>query len=579
MAARFFLLSAILILNSNCIQGQTKLFVEFTEPVSDRRLLKSMPAQIQKDSLTTVRSLRRMMADAYDLGYLSFSVDSIRGTRDSIIATVYTGSSYRWAKLNPGDLDEGMLSVAGYRERIFEGKPIRTGPLFSLNRRILKYCEDNGYPFATIQYDEFRFENDQVSARINLVTGKKITIDSLIIRGNSRLSRTYLYSYLSVKPGNVYNESIIRKIPNRIKEMPMVNETRPFSVAFSEETARLILNIDDKKASQIDGIVGILPDNNESGKVQITGDLRIKLLSSFGKGELLDLNWKQPAARTQDLKVRANYPFILSSPFGVDGKLGIYKKDTTYLEVVLGFGVQFLLSGGNYLKVFVDDKKSSLLSTKIFENTTVLPPFADTRRTTYGFGIKSLKVDYRLNPRRGYSVQAEAGAGNRTIRRNGRLNPEVYDSLDLKTVQYTGEFAVDYYFPLFNRNVVNLGIMGATLLGENTFVNELYRFGGLHTLRGFDEESISSSSYLMGKAEFRYILEENSYLFGFYNIAWYERKTRSEYQNDIPRGFGAGITFETRLGIFSFSYALGQEFSNPVRFRAAKVHFGLINYF
>lgn len=46
-----------------------------------------------------------------------------------------------------------------------------------------------------------------------------------------------------------------------------------------------------------------------------------------------------------------------------------------------------------------------------------------------------------------------------------------------------------------------------------------------------------------------------------------------------PVGFGAGITFETRLGIFSFNYALGKQFNNPILFKEGKVHFGIVNYF
>nr|MBA2413124.1 BamA/TamA family outer membrane protein [Burkholderiaceae bacterium] len=139
----------------------------------------------------------------------------------------------------------------------------------------------------------------------------------------------------------------------------------------------------------------------------------------------------------------------------------------------------------------------------------------------------------------------------------------------------------DYYIPLFSRSVINLGASGGGLSGESsvTFDNELFRIGGLKTLRGFDEESITASSYVIGKLEFRYLLEQNSNLFLFYNLAWYERYTQSGYIKDQPSGFGAGINFETKLGIFSFSYALGKEFDNPVRIKAAKIHFGLVNYF
>ena len=163
--------------------------------------------------------------------------------------------------------------------------------------------------------------------------------------------------------------------------------------------------------------------------------------------------------------------------------------------------------------------------------------------------------------------------------RSGRLNPVVYDSLDLRNTQYKAEGMFDVYFPLFARSVINVGAAGGWQQSDNIFSNELFRFGGLKSLRGFDELSLNASTYVIGKAEFRFILEQNSYLLLFYNQAWYEDKSREELLSDTPFGYGAGITFETKLGIFSFTYALGSQQGNPVEFRSAKVHFGLVNYF
>jgi hypothetical protein len=44
-------------------------------------------------------------------------------------------------------------------------------------------------------------------------------------------------------------------------------------------------------------------------------------------------------------------------------------------------------------------------------------------------------------------------------------------------------------------------------------------------------------------------------------------------------GFGAGLNFETRAGIFAFNYALGKKNQNPIDFRAGKIHFGYISIF
>ncbi len=569
----------LFLLASLTTAAQCILYVVNTDTIQMKQFKSYLPSEKQADSTTAVRSLNKMLAEFYDSGFLAASIDSVKGNKDTLTAYMVPGIQYKWRRLKNGNLDEGMLIEAGFREKLYDNKALRPESISRLNKKILTYYENHGYPFASLEYRNFTFEENLVTAEVFLMEEKKITIDSIELKGNSRLSEKYLYNYLSMKPGDIYNESLVRKISSRLKELPMVTEVRPFNVSFAQETANVILYLDDRKASQVDGIIGILPDNQKTGKVIVTGDIRLRLVSSFGRGELLDLNWKQPQPKTQDLKIKANYPFVFSTPFGLDFNLGIYKKDTSYLEVVLGGGVQFLLSGGNYLRAFVNDKKSTLLSTEAYENSTVLPPFADVRITSYGLGYRTLKLDYRLNPRKGYFVEISGMAGNKKISKNANLNSEIYDSLDLKTVQYSGEIIFDYYIPLFSRNVINLGVSGGGIQGKNTFSNELYRFGGLKTLRGFDEESLTASLYVIGKMEFRYILEENSNLFIFYNASWYERNIQSGYLSDTPSGFGAGINFETKLGIFSFSYALGKEFNDPIRFKAAKIHFGLINYF
>lgn len=61
----------------------------------------------------------------------------------------------------------------------------------------------------------------------------------------------------------------------------------------------------------------------------------------------------------------------------------------------------------------------------------------------------------------------------------------------------------------------------------------------------------------------------------FFDGAAYERNTNSGYLNDTPYGFGAGVNFETRAGIFSLSYALGSRDGIPLQFKTAKIHFGI----
>ena len=79
--------------------------------------------------------------------------------------------------------------------------------------------------------------------------------------------------------------------------------------------------------------------------------------------------------------------------------------------------------------------------------------------------------------------------------------------------------------------------------------------------------------------EYRFLLDKNSYFFGFFNAAYYEKRIINEFVHDTPYGFGTGLSFETKAGIFNITYALGKQFDNPILLRAAKIHFGIISVF
>ena len=79
--------------------------------------------------------------------------------------------------------------------------------------------------------------------------------------------------------------------------------------------------------------------------------------------------------------------------------------------------------------------------------------------------------------------------------------------------------------------------------------------------------------------EYRLLLGRNSYLYAFTDLGYVENQTRTARTTDTPLGFGAGITFETNVGLFGVTLALGRQQGNPVDFRNVKTHFGYVSLF
>jgi outer membrane protein assembly factor BamA len=526
------------------------------------------------------RELQNIILRLNDNGYLSAKVDSSRKI-DSLHlkAWITTGEVYRWATIKAGNVTEDILSRSNFREKVFFGEPIYFRNVTRMQKRIVGWCENNGYPFASVKLDSLKITEGKLQASLNLKKNGLFLIDSVVIKGNSKVKLVYLYNYYGIKPGDLYNESLVRKISIRSKELAFVRETQSPQAVFSKDKTKLFVFLDKKGASQFDGIIGVMPNNAETGKVLLTGDLKLNLLNSFGRGETVIINWRKLQAQTQDLRTQVVYPFLFNTPFGVDLKFDLYKRDTTFININMAGGLQYLFSGGNYIKVFIESRTSNLLSTYGLENVTTLPQYADVKTLLYGIGGKFEKLDYRFNPRKGVRLNANIRAGNKTIRQNAKINPEAYANIKLKTLQISADLIAEYYIPIGNRSTVKTGLQAATLINQNLFQNELPRIGGLKTLRGFDEESIFASLYSIATVEYRFLLEQNSYLFTFFDGAYYENTSRGKRIFDRPFGFGAGITFETKIGIFSLTYALGKQFDNPIEFRSGKIHFGIVSRF
>ncbi len=526
------------------------------------------------------KELANVISSLQYRGYLLAEADSIWGDSLQLNARIKEHDVYTFAHLKLGNVNPVIASKAGLSEKLYTGKPFNYRELSKGIEKILVYYENNGYPFATLKIDSVTIENKAITGVLQVSKNKLFRIDSIKIEGSSKLKRNFLYRYLSIHEGMPYNEEILRKISKNLKQLPFIKETKPQIVRLSDKTNRLYLYLDKKNASQFDGIVGVLPDAN-TGKTVITGDIKLKVVNGiFRNGETFDLQWRRLQNQTQDFAGRLIYPYIAGTPIGADYYLKIYRKDTSFIDINNNIALHYYFKGLNYLKLGYKQRNSNLISTSNLTYINTLPEYADVVTKAYGLGVFYEDLNYRFNPHKGISLNLNGQTGNRVINKNPNINDAVYEGLELKTLQYQFEGQFAAYLNLYKNHVLKLGLQGASVFGSSTiFRNELFRIGGLRTLRGFDEESIYASTYVIPTIEYRYLFAENSNLLLFTEGAWYENVSNGAYLNDTPFSFGAGVNFETKAGILTMTYALGSQLNNPIDLRNGKIHFGLIALF
>jgi len=560
---------------------QKKIFLKVVNLDSASAKGFAMPdyGRVFYSSKERLKELENLLSLIRDQSYLTATVDSMVQDSTRLTAFLTRGKPFKWAHLRKGNVDEVAINLSGYREKIFTNKPFYFKTASKLMNRILGYYEDHGYPFAKVQLDSLSIDGNIISASLKVTKSSAETIDSIVITGTLKLSPKYLYGYLGIKPGDLYDESKVEAISSRLKALPFLVQTKPSQVVFIQDKAKILLYLSKKGANQFNGIIGILP--NSTGKITISGDVNLQLKNAFRHGDELGFHWQHLQPLTEKLTINFSYPYLFHTPIGLDENFNLFKQDTTYLQLDNKLGLKYLFIGGDYFEVYYESIVTSLLSTSGLQNITVLPPYTDATTDFYGIEYKVRHLDYIYNPRRGYEFLGSAAVGNKTIRENAAINPDAYEGLKLNSIEYRGNVVANYYLPVATRATIKFGVNGGLIQDPSLLLNDLYRIGGLEILRGFNEQSMYVSQYAVGTVEFHYLLEQNSFLFVFYDQAYVRQTLASaiQYFYDTPSGFGAGMDFQTKAGIFSLSYALGNGKGNPFNFSTGKINFGLVNYF
>ncbi|GJM34144.1 MAG: hypothetical protein DHS20C18_31450 [Saprospiraceae bacterium] len=561
--------------------------------VDQSEVWENMKMEVKKeqlDSLSMLSELQRLTNQLHQDAYLEASIDTL-AVKDSLaIAFLHLGPQYEWVQLKDGNVGDAWLDQVGFRERLYRGKPFTYGTVARLQERLLTYAENNGYPFAKVWLDSIVVEGVGIRAQLFMDKGPLILISRIEVKGNARLSKTYLTRYLGIREGIPFDKAKILRIRDRIRELPFVQAKKDVVIQFRDNQAILQLELERKNASRFDFLIGVLPNSQSTGSVLITGSFEGELQNQFGLGEKIYAQFEQLRPQTQELNLAFNYPYVLDLPIGVDLDFSLYKRDTNYLDIGSNIGLQYLLEGANYVKAFWHNQSSILLTvdTQQVKNTGQLPDTLDVRRSFFGLEYLQEQLDYRFNPRKGWSVKLRAGAGTKRIKRNNQIAQldieDPYSDLKLKSFQYKVEGQLAGYLPLFKTSTFKTQIQGGFLIAdEPVYANEQYRIGGNKLLRGFDEEFIFATNYAILTLEYRLLLGQNSYLYLFGDYARVDNKTAKTEPGvdtvDFPYGFGAGITFETKAGIFGLSLAFGTRQPEPIDFGSPKVHFGYVSLF
>lgn len=525
------------------------------------------------DSLELVKLNKRVVQRWSDKGYIMVSIDSMIVNSDkSVSIYLYVGPLLKTLRIEVEDAEtrEVLKNMSGVNEKILSRTPFLNDQISQVRRKILVHLENNGYPFAQLSFESLQF-GEIPSVRLKIRKGSYVSWKKININGDLKLSRNVIMTLIEIKVGDAYSEEKFQKVAQKLTQIGFLTLSQAPQVAFYPDGVELFLYLSKRESSSANGILGMQP--NQAGKIIFTGDIQLNLENVLSVGERFNLVWKNLLPQTPQLNVGLNLPFLYKTRFGVEGKFHLYKRDTSFLEVKGNLGVRYFLGGNNFIRGFYSFENSSLLNGA--SNNPLFSDGVSVKINGYGIGFERQMLDYFPNPRSGMKLEFQSVFGSRTTL---PLDENNFTTAGSKSNVFRLNFQLDYFIPIGQRSTVRLGGLAQFYYADTIFTNEQIRFGGLQTLRGFDEESILATSMARVSIEFRFLLDQNSHLLVFFDQAMYENRTRSYYR-DTPFGFGAGMSFGTKVGMFSIMYGLGSQFGNPIRVRDGKIHVGYLAVF
>ena len=531
------------------------------------------------DSVDFHRYLNNIHQQLYQNGYIGAAVQPQKRQGDTLFLQVEPGPPYKLAYLSQGNLPDELLNKIDYRERFFSNRPFNYLQITRLFNRLLAYTENNGYPFASIKLDSLSLNDHEFRASIKYDPGPYITFDTIKVKGTSKTKLTFLSSFLKITPGKPFEFDKIDQATSRLSRLPFAEPVDAGYLTFQNNQATYHIELNKRRVNQLDGIIGVLPNEREGNRLLITGQFDLKLYDLFSSGKSLEFTWQRLQVQSQALDAAYYHPNLLGSPLSFSLGFNLLREDTTFLNRHFDFNMYFEPGKSGTYHVFVQDKSAGTLSSLDFADDDVFPNVLDFDLTSYGLGYEWTNLNDIIDPTRGVRVSFDGQLGNKRIRRNASLNPVLYDTIDLNSVQYQMSFSLDQYHHVGKKWVLNTRLTGGKVFNDQLFLNDLYRVGGLRSLRGFNENFFFASEYLLANVNLKFYLDEQSFLLFFFDQSYLANKAVNFDVTDYPSGLGAGLNFSTNTGVFSFLYALGRSDDQPFSFNLSKIHFGYISRF
>ncbi|WP_461598192.1 POTRA domain-containing protein [Winogradskyella sp.] len=500
--------------------------------------------------------LNNLKSKLVRLGYIDTTVDSIVRKNDTLYsAYCHLGKKFKKIKISyPSQFNKELLNFINHisGEDYFEVDiEDLENALTTLNLKIA----EQGDPFSTLQLINIsKHDSALISADLKVVTNLKRRIDDIIVKGYEKFPKSYLKRFLKLKTGKTFNLNDIKEKVELLEDLRFATKIKDPEVLFTQDSTTLYLYIEKARSNNFDGFLGF-GTNENTNKIEFDGYLDLRLINNLNYGETINLFYKSDEIDQQTFRVDTDLPYILGSPIGIQLGLNIFRKDTTFSNARQYAKINYQINSQHRIAAGI----SSTKSTNLLDNdTSILNDYTASYYTiTYNY-TKPQFYDplFPIN----FWFDISTGFGDR----ENNLGKQSQTVFNLDTYKI---------FNLNPKNSIYTRLNGAFLNSDDYLDNELFRFGGINSIRGFEENSLVANLYGVVNTEYRYRLSSSIYVHSVLDAAYFENQITSTKEKLFGFGFGLGLL--TNAGLFRLNYSSGKSENRQFRLSDSKVHVSL----
>lgn len=433
-----------------------------------------------------------------------------------------------------------------------------TKNLDSLKKEISEKFRNQGFAFNRVKSKFTGMKNNIPQVEISVVEGNQRKIDTFVIKGYEKVPTRFIKNLEKEFKGKTYDDRNLVAINQSLQNHPFVLLDKPPQTLFTKDSTQVFLFLRKKRSNSFDGVIGF--GNDKTNKFTFNGSLNVNFRNMFNRFETVNVFWQRNPDKGQTFDLQADIPYLFKSNVGTNINVNIFRQDSTYATVKFLPSIYLHLSSRQKLGLRGRFETSAIIDTlytqgKDFTKQGIGVWYEFTEPSEVGLFLYKTRIrgeaDY---------ISTNYNKENTTVTQNNFL------------------FSAERNFHISGNNYLNLRGETALLNSKNEFAaNELLRFGGWNSFRGFNENSLYADLYYYGTAEYRYLVGEQAFFDVFGQYGEFNNKSL----NLKPRiySFGLGFNFVLPIGLMSFQISNGNEFGNPIKFGDTKIHWGILSRF